>query len=164
MAEFSFDDSGMVDLTRDLEAVMRTFRVEVDRTMVDVGNLLSETAKMTAREAGSASIPGTVRPISAHGVAEVRAGSADVPLAALWELGNRGRRKGKAFKHPVFARKSVPRKEWTWTGMKAADGHVIPNQPRHRFMSRARRLARPMVSDLMLAAVDRSLRKMGGRS
>lgn len=153
MAEFSFDDSGMVDLTRDLEAVMRTFRVEVDRTMVDVGNLLSETAKMTAREAGSASIPGTVRPISAHGVAEVRAGSADVPLAALWELGNRGRRKGTTFKHPVFARKSVPRKEWTWV-----------SQPRHRFMSRARRLARPMVSDLMLAAVDRSLRKMGGRS
>jgi hypothetical protein len=140
VGEFSFDASSLEALQRDLREAADRFTVETDKTLVEVGGLVSATAKMVAKEEGSSSIPPTIRSIPGPDVVVVTAGSKEVPLAALWDLGNKGKSKRDEFWHPVF-------------------GNRKPGalQKRHPILKRARSLARPMINDLMKATYDRVL-------
>lgn len=140
MPEFSFDASSMDALQRDLREAADRFSVETDKTLVEVGELIKLTAKMVAEEAGSSSIPPTIKSIPGPDVVVVTAGSKDVPLAALWDLGNKGKSKRDEFWAPVY-------------------GHRKPGalHKRHPILKRARSLARPMINDLMKATYDRVL-------
>lgn len=147
MPEFEFDGSSMDDLSRDLREAAALMRTETDKTLFAVGEIVAVAAKKVASDAGSSSIPPTIK---AHHdvphIARVTAGSADVPLAALWDLGNKkGGRRSKTFNHPVYAH--GPRNKWTW----------VP-QPRHPILSRARTLTRKSVTDLMSGAWDKALK------
>lgn len=142
MDEFEFDPVSLDDLTRDLEASIARFGPEVDATLVKVGGLVAGTAKKVAEQAGSESIPPTVRVVPGHEMVAVRAGGQQAPVGALWELGNRGRggRKKDTFSHPVYGNRKV------WV-----------QQPRHPFLKKARSLCRRQISDLMNGAYDRVL-------
>ena len=135
--EFSFDADSMETFTADLDACADTLRIETDKTLVKVGEIIATMGKAVAREAGSTSIPPTIKTKPGEGFVEVTAGSKDVPLAALWDEGNRGRGKGKlkTFWHPVY-------------------GNRTPGatQPRHKVLKRARTLARPTINALMTGA------------
>jgi hypothetical protein len=146
MDEFTFDASSMDALTRDLQESSRRFRGEADKALVEVGALISATAKKVAEGEGSSSIPPTIKVKPLPGMVAVTAGDTKVPLAALWDLGNRGKgkRKQKTFAHPVFA--TGPRDTWTWT-----------DQPRHPILTRARTICRPAINELMNRAWDRAL-------
>lgn len=142
MDEFSFDASSMDALVRDLDDCAARFQVETDRTLIDVGELVKETAKQLASKEGSSSIPPTIRAIPGPDTIVVSAGSSEVPLAALWDLGNRGKggRKKNSFWHPVY-------------------GHRSPGayQKRHPILKPARTLCRPAINKLMSVTWDRVL-------
>lgn len=146
MAEFYFDASSMDALERDLEESAARLAVETDKALVEVGLLIKVTAKRVAADAGSHSIPPTVHSIPKPGMVVVTAGSESVPLAVLWDLGNRGRgnRLKPTFKHPVFPRGD--RSTWTWV-----------EQKRHPILTRARTLMRKGINERMNAAWDRGL-------
>lgn len=152
MGDFSFDASSMDALTRDLKMSADRFKAETDRTLIEVGEIVKTAAKKIAQEEGSSSIPGTIKAIPGPDMVVVTAGDSSVPLAALWDLGNRGKggRKSRTFGHPVFAQGS--RDQWTWV-----------EQERHPILKRARLVSRRAINDLMNGAYDRVLEPLRRR-
>lgn len=151
MAEFVFDGTGIEEVIRGLHEAADRVEAETMRTVLEIGEELAETAKGIASE-HSSSIPGTIRVVPIpHGVA-VRAGSASVPLAALYDLGNQGRGKRKipTFNHPVYAR--GPRKQWTWASRKYGNA-----QKRYPFLAPARKLMRKQITARMDQTWERAL-------
>lgn len=93
----------------------RDIRNALRKELRAAGTIVSEDARSRA-SARSKTIPGTIKTrtrIQSRQVqVEIRAGSAEVPIAGLFELGNRGKKpKGGAreFRHPVFGDKE----NWT---------------------------------------------------
>ena len=82
----------------------------------------AEVVAVRARElAGSERVAGTIKAGAVGASAYVQIGSAKVPEALLLEIGNASSarslltsERSGTFKHPVFARKSEGRDEWTW--------------------------------------------------
>lgn len=141
MAEFVFDGSGIEEVIRGLHEAAERVDAETMRTVLEIGGELAAAAKSVASE-HSSSIPGTIRVVPIpHGVA-VRAGSASVPLAALYDLGNQGRggRKSKTFKHPVYGNRSV------WV-----------KQDRYPFLAPARKAMRRQITARMDQTWERAL-------
>lgn len=110
--EFRFEGSDLESLARDLKESALRVRVEVDKTVGEVGELIRDEAKELVSK-HSKSIPGTIKVTMIPGAAVVSAGANDVPLAALYELGNKGsktdsaRASGAWFRHPVFGNTNV---------------------------------------------------------
>jgi hypothetical protein len=148
MDDFQFDATSLEELTADLYESVARFEVETTKTLVEVGEVVKEAAKKIAEEDGSSSIPPTVKSRAAPGLVAVSVGSKEVPLGALWDLGNTGRggRKKDDFWHPVW-------------------GHRVPGalQKRHPILKRARTLSRKAINGLMNETYDRVLEPLGHR-
>ena len=143
-AEFSFDASSMDALVGDLRSAASRCDREMAITLGEVGDTVAEAARHVVESE-------KIRPtIKAHppmkGYVSVTAGDENVPLAALWDKGNRGRgnSRKKTFSHPVFAQGD--RSTWTWV-----------QQVRKPFLAKARALSRPAINELMDATWARIL-------
>lgn len=72
------------------------------------GEIVAVEARKIAGQ-HSRSIPPTIRTSVYGAVVAVKGGNKTTPLAALYELGNKGSRgQADTFRHPVFGRKDVP--------------------------------------------------------
>lgn len=86
---------GAPDLAKALRLRLRT-----------IGQMVADEAKIKV-EPYSESIPPSIKVrVSGAGVAVV-AGGDGVPLAGLFELGNKGSRNSETFRHPVFGNRDV---------------------------------------------------------
>lgn len=99
---------------RQLSRNLRGFKPDkaLKKTLRTAGKLVAEDAKVLA--AGhSKSIPPTVRVRLSKTRINIIAGNDEVPLAGLYELGNKGHSKSQAssrrgqFRHPVFGNREV---------------------------------------------------------
>lgn len=143
MPDFEFSGDSLESLSRDLEESAVRFGAEVDKTLVVIGGELKEAAKAEASK-HSKSIPPTVRMDASPGFVEIKAGNANTPLAALYELGNKGKggNKKDTFRHPVFGQ------------------DVFVEQKRYPFLRPALRLDRRNITKRMNAAQDQALRPL----
>ncbi len=140
MAEFAFDGRDMAHMGADLRRAAASVVVETERTLVEVGKLLEKGVRAKAGKY-STTIPPTVRTKSGPNLIEVLGGNEKVVIGELFEMGNKGaKRSAKTFRHPVFGQKDV------WV-----------EQPMHRYLSEARREARPAIALLMNKTWDRAL-------
>lgn len=105
--EISFEAEGLEELTRDLKIAAREFQHAVDGTLLEIGEELKETAKGIA-EQHSKTVAGTIKMRPGPNMVVISAGSDEVPIAALWETGNKGSKADTAkatgvwFRHPVW--------------------------------------------------------------
>lgn len=151
MDEIVFDGHGLKELARDCERAARAVRREVDKTLLEIGAELMQAAKDLAAK-HSATVAGTIKMKALPGMVVVSAGSDQVPIAALWEMGNKGSKRDTArvagvwFRHPVFADPAKGRGEWTWV-----------KQRRFPFLRPAYDLERTWIKKQMDATYDRAL-------
>lgn len=143
MDEFRFEGEGLEELARDLKLAADAVRVEVDRTLVRIGEELKEAAKKIA-ERHSQNVADSIRMRALPGMVVISAGSDQVPIAALWETGNKGthdggRAQGVYFRHPVFGQ------------------DVWVSQRRYPFLRPALDADRLRITRLMEQAWDRAL-------
>jgi hypothetical protein len=106
MDEFRFEGTDLKELARDLRLASHSVRREVDRTLLEIGEELKEAAKELAGR-HSEKVAGTIKLRTLPGMVIISAGTDQVPIAALWETGNKGthdsgRAQGVVFRHPVF--------------------------------------------------------------
>jgi hypothetical protein len=107
-------DSFQID-TRNLEDFEHRLRTAADRWVIEKDLLIAELTKDIAETAKgiaaqhSKSIPGTIRShIEKPGMGIIEAGNTSVPIAALYEMGNRKSKKSKeTFRHPVFGNRNI---------------------------------------------------------
>jgi hypothetical protein len=138
-----FSGKDLEDLGRDLRLAADQFREEVDVTLVEIGEELKEAAKALAG-AHSKTVADTIKLKSSPGFVVISAGDDSVPIAALWEMGNKGthdtgRARGVWFRHPVFGTD-------VWT-----------NQRRYPFLRPALEADRRNITKRMEATWDRAL-------
>lgn len=101
-----FDASDLDSLARDMQSAARKVRDEIDVTLLAIGTELTEAAKQIAGQ-HSSTVADTISMKPLPGMVVITAGADDVPIAALWEKGNKGtkdsaRAQGVWFRHPVF--------------------------------------------------------------
>lgn len=141
MADYYFDGANFEEACRNLEESALLIDEVVTKVTLEIGEEFKETARQIAGQYSS-KIPPTIRAVPVpHGVA-VRAGSADVPLAALYDLGNKGKgnRRSPTFRHKVF-------------------GHdVWVEQDRHPIFAPTRKLMRKHINERMTASWEEALR------
>jgi hypothetical protein len=98
--------------TRDFNAMAKALRESKPLLAKELKKSLRRAGEITAAEARaissthSTSIPPSVKTHVRGAVVEVRAGGAGVPIAGLYEYGNRGSSSGNTFRHPVFGDRS----------------------------------------------------------
>lgn len=110
-ASFHFDGNSLDDLAHDLRRAASAFRRETDEALLRIGAELMESAKQIA-EQHSKRVAETIRMRAIPGMVIVTVGEEDMPIAALWELGNVGQHdtakvQGVTFRHPVFGNRDV---------------------------------------------------------
>lgn len=128
--------------TEDLKIAAPRFRHETDRVLVKVGVIIALRAKVVAGRR-SDKVAGSITVRNVPGAVEIEAGQG-VPLAALWEVGNKGaKRSKKDFRHPVFGNRS------NWV-----------TQVRHPFLRSAQRLARKEIMEIMEQGWHEALRPL----
>lgn len=142
---FTVDTRSLEELTIKLERAAIEAQLEVDRTLLTVGEEMAGVSREIAGE-HSKSIPPSIkaRPLR-PGAVEIIAGGPGVPLAELYEIGNKGgKRTSKTFRHPVF-------------------GHEdrFVEQPRYRFFAPARTRLRARALQQLVQAWDRALERSG---
>lgn len=137
MADFSADMTEYDLWVDDLKLSATEGRLEANKTLAELGAEFEILAKRSARKHGSVSIPPSIKFRMIPDTAEIHAGGRGVPIAALWQLGNRGRgdRTRKTFRHPVFGNKNV------WV-----------DQPRYRFFTEARNVIGPRLPRTLRSA------------
>jgi hypothetical protein len=134
---------------RRLSKNLRGFKPDkaLKKTMREAGKLVAEDAKVLASE-HSKSIPPTIKVRLSKTRINIVAGSEEVRLAGLYELGNKGRSKSQAanrrgqFRHPVFGNRQV------WV-----------NQKRYAFLLPAAEKQRRKVQAMVGADVATALRE-----
>lgn len=143
-----FDATQLSDLGKELRLAGDRLRPAVEVATLKTAFRVAETAKVIVGKY-STSIPPTIHALPGpKGSAFVRAGGPDVPLAGLYEMGNRGRGRGrKTFWHPVFGNRS-PGAE----------------QPRHRFLLPAMTANRKNFYKDMQEAWDKAMKPTGQRT
>ncbi len=100
--EITFDGSDLQHLARDLREGARKVREETDVTLFKIETELTAEAKVLA-SAHSKTISGTIRMRQEPGAVIITAGDQAVPIAALYEKGNKGGKvTATTFRHPVF--------------------------------------------------------------
>ena len=100
---FEIDPYGLEDLGhRMIESSVR-MGPEMEVALLKIGEEISHVAKGIAGGEGSSSIPPSIHVVPlGRGTIAIRAGEG-VPIARLWELGNKGASRTKTtFRHPVF--------------------------------------------------------------
>ena len=143
MDEFVFESDGLKDLADDLRFAAVKIRDEIDVTLLKVGEELVEAAKALA-EPHSKKVADTIKLRAMPGYVVISAGNDETPIAALWELGNKGthnsaRVQGVYFRHPIFGTDN-------WT-----------TQRRFPFLRPALDADRKNITMLMESAWDRAL-------
>lgn len=111
--EFTLDTSELKTLAKDLRRIApdlaRDLRTGLKRA--------AEPVRLDAARrawAGSSKIPPTVRITTSGTTVKVKAGSAELAIAGLFELGNKGNKVSPAsFRHPVFGNREVWRPQKT---------------------------------------------------
>lgn len=137
---YEFDGSSLENLARDLRRASRDFRREVDVTLVEIGTEITAEAKTVASRY-SKTVAGTIKMRPLPGMVIISVGSADSPIGAIWELGNKGSKAvSTTFKHPVFGNRSV------WV-----------EQARHPVLKIALAADRRQITKRMEATWDRAL-------
>jgi len=118
---------------------------ELRKGLRAAGVLIAEEAKTIAGQ-HSNSIPPTIRVRTAGATVAILAGTADVPLAVLYEIGNTGKGRVQApshkstFRHPVFGNREV------WV-----------EQDRHPFLEPAAVLHAAEAERMVVKALDRAM-------
>jgi hypothetical protein len=142
--EIVFEGHGLEQLARDCRGAARAVRREIDETLLKIGAELLASAKAIASE-HSSTVAGTIRMKALPGMVVIQAGSDAVPIAALWETGNKGSRDtarvtGLWFRHPLFGNREI------WV-----------NQRRFPFLRPALDADRSRIKRLMDETYDRAL-------
>jgi hypothetical protein len=155
MDQYRFSAGSMEAFTRDLKDASLRIRAETDKTVEVTGGMIRDEAIEQAKK-HSTSIPPTIKMDPGPGAVIIHAGSTSVPLAVLYEKGNKNGKSGSdskrtlvnygatgmnrhlAFGHPVFGQ------GWTW-------------QKRFPFLAPARTKVRASAVKLMDAAWDKAL-------
>lgn len=136
----TFDLTQFDDAIRGLRESAERFESTTLDAMDTIGRKFTETAKVVA-SVHSKSIPETIHMYREKHDIVIQAGSRKVQLAALYELGNRGGKRGgrksPTFAHPVFA--TGNRKSWTWV---PNEKKGTPGQKRYPFFAPTRKLLR----------------------
>lgn len=137
------DTSEFHEAARALRKADAVLNRELRSSLRAAGFIVAERAKILAG-AHSKKIADTIKVRTAGAGVEVRAGSADVPTAVLYELGNQQRRsrigvaqEGGTFRHPVFGNRDV------WV-----------DQPRYPFLAPAAALSAAEVDREVGRAMD----------
>ena len=133
-------------------------RKQLRKELQASGNMIAAGSRLLAG-AHSTTIPATIKVrtrIQSRKVeVEIRAGSAEVPIAGLYELGNKGSGKSETFRHPVFAREgSRAGKHKGPFGITRSDKAPWVNQKRHPFLSPIIKLRTAAVTKRVGAAVE----------
>lgn len=112
MATVTLSGLGGVD-TRDFKAFAKALAVaapmirkELILNLRAVGAIVAEEAKVTVSPF-SRTIPDSIKVRVSGATVSVVAGGAGVPLGALFETGNVGKRGGDTFNHPVFGNRAT---------------------------------------------------------
>jgi hypothetical protein len=126
----------------------KTIRNELRRELRASGEMIAVGSRLLAG-AHSTTIPATIktrtRIQSRKAEVEIRAGSPDVPIAGLFELGNkRGGKSATKFRHPVFG----DREKWV-------------DQDMHPFVAPVVKLREAAVTQRVSAAVDKANETIG---
>lgn len=139
--DFAIDGDSFDEAVRALFSAADRVDFEVTAAMAEIGETFAKAAKAEAGK-HSKSIPPTIRSVPAGHAVAVRAGSQDVPLAALYDLGNAGKggRKKDTFRHPVFGNRNV------WA-----------DQKRYPFFAPTRKLLRKWINQRMDRIWDEAL-------
>lgn len=143
---FVFDGKNLKELGRDLRRAADDFRRETDWTLAQVGVELMTAAKAIAGQ-HSSTVAETIRMKAAPGVVIISAGNDNVPIAALWESGNKGSKadtasvQGVWFRHPLFGKNDEP-----WV-----------NQRRYPFLRPAAQIERKRITKMMNETYTRTL-------
>lgn len=141
---FSIDAHDLDDLAAKLRRAAERAQRDVDASLLRAGEEIKEAAKVIASE-HSQKIPPTINMTAMPGTVVITAGDSTSPLAALYELGNRGgKRTSPTFRHPVFGNRDV------WV-----------EQPRYRFLAPARAKLRLMTARELTEAWERAMRSTG---
>lgn len=132
----------------------KDIRTQLRKELRGAGNMIADGARILASE-HSGKIAGTIkvrtRIQTQKAEVEIKAGSADVPEAGLFELGNKGGSKSQAatrrgeFRHPVFG----DRENWV-------------NQAMHPFLAPTVKMKLPAATKRIEAAVDGANETIGG--
>jgi hypothetical protein len=149
--QVKIDDSDLRKVIRDLKTVKPLIVKEVRRRAKEAGERIKVAAEKEVSP-HSKSIPPTIKvraTITKRGASvTVRAGSKEVPLAALYEYGNKGERKDDGdFRHPVFGNRNA------WV-----------KQERHPFLKRAALAEMTEVGTEIGKALEPVRKRLEGRS
>lgn len=111
-------DEGFSAEIKQIKTWDKTVRTELRKELRTVGTSIAAGSR-TLASAHSKSIPPTIRVRTRTGARkaqiEITAGSGDVPLAGLYEFGNKGRKaKAGKFRHPVFGDPSTWVSQQRW--------------------------------------------------
>lgn len=105
----SMDAHELTRLAEDLWAGARNIDPRASYMLIDIGKQVQTKARNKASSDGSLQIPPTIRGglVTPHEY-RIEAGGESVPIAGLWELGNRGgSERSTTFRHPVWGNKNV---------------------------------------------------------
>lgn len=113
-ANLVFDARGLDALSRDLYAASEKLKAESRVVLTELGEKVMDDAKAISRNAPTKSGSNTVAEtmegnlIDSGLTYQIKAGTADDPIAGLWELGNRAKgSSATTFWHPVYGRGRV---------------------------------------------------------
>lgn len=136
MARSAINASEFRKAARALRLAQPMLYAELGRSLKEAGNAVANDARVISGE-HSESIPETIR-VKRRGLAvAVVAGGADVPIAGLYELGNKGGKSGSTFRHPVYGK------------------DVWVDQPRFPFLAPAGRQNRAKIDAIVGASCER---------
>lgn len=104
---FGIDTRDMKAFTRALRKASPAVARDMRRHLREAGELVAGEARKRAEE-HSQSIASTIKVRTAGATVAVVAGGPDAPLAALYEIGNKGGGSGSTFRHPVYGHNDQP--------------------------------------------------------
>lgn len=140
--ELIFDGKDFEVLSRQLHDAAEMYERDLTPTMGGIGKLVATTAQGIAGQK-SEKVAETIKSRTIPAAAVIEAGNADTPIAALWQVGNKGSRDKTHFRHPVFGRKDV------WV-----------EQPMFRYLTEALRVTREARTRVLEVAWERVLRRI----
>jgi hypothetical protein len=142
MAGWGLDTRDFNKMAKGLREAKPELAKELKKALRAAGEITAAEARLVSSE-HSRTIPATVKTSVRGTRVEVRAGGPAVPIAGLYEYGNRAKASGNTFRHPVFG----DRTNWV-------------EQKRYPFMRPAVERTRRAAEAEMLKALDAVSRKM----
>ncbi len=145
VGDFEINTSDLEDLSYGLEEASQLVKIELDTEVARIGVRIFAESKAEAAK-HSKSIPPTMKLVMVPGTWMITAGSKEVQLAALYELGNRfrGGFQSPTFIHPVFG-------EWE---------PGTPPQRRHPFIAPVMAANAKSIMNKIYGAWDKATRSL----